>query len=239
MNNTIFKAMDTMIQWMKDKKGNVSYSMTNRNGPHSYDCSSAVYYALISAGFLPNGYIGNTETLFSHLEQYGWKQVLSDDTYLPGDIFIWGQRGASSGSAGHTGIFINSSEIIHCNYTANGISIDPYKETWIKNERPIATIYRYGSSELPTFFEVQRIPLTGIFVPNQEVYVRAQPRTTSPSLATYIQGQSINYDSYCIQDELIWISYIAYSGNRRYVAIAPNDGISSNIWGSGFDKSAL
>ena len=58
--------IDVMIQWFRDRLGKVTYSMDYRNGPHSYDCSSAVYSALIKAGFLPpNTWLGNTETLFA------------------------------------------------------------------------------------------------------------------------------------------------------------------------------
>lgn len=59
MNNSVFEAIDLMIQWMNERKGKVTYSMTNRYGPNSYDCSSAVYYALVFAGFLNAGSMGN------------------------------------------------------------------------------------------------------------------------------------------------------------------------------------
>lgn len=237
MNNIVFEAIDLMIQWMNERKGRVTYSMVNRYGPDSYDCSSAVYYALIYAGFLNAGNIGNTETLFNDLERYGWKKV-NAKPYYKGDIFIWGERGASSGSAGHTGIFLENNNIIHCNYSANGISTDDYDEVWNQKGNPIATIYRYGSNELPTFnFELS--PLVGTFIPNQSLPVCSEPTEASPALDYYLSGQSINYDSYCINDGYIWISYIAYSGYRRYVAVGPNDGIDSNVWGTGFDKSII
>ena len=68
--------------------------------------------------------MGNTETLFGSLESIGWKQT---PTPKRGDIFIWGVRGASDGAGGHTGMFIDGSSVIHCNYGANGISIDNYQ----------------------------------------------------------------------------------------------------------------
>lgn len=68
--------------------------------------------------------MGNTETLFGSLESIGWKQTPNPKR---GDIFIWGVRGASDGAGGHTGMFIDSSSVIHCNYGANGISIDNYQ----------------------------------------------------------------------------------------------------------------
>ena len=65
--------IDQAIAWMEQRKGKVTYSMNYRTGPHSYDCSSAVYFALRDAGLLPqNIAIGNTETLFHDLESNGW-----------------------------------------------------------------------------------------------------------------------------------------------------------------------
>lgn len=55
---------ESMIQWMQNRLGKVTYSMTHRLGPNSYDCSSAVFLAMIAGGFLPSGSMGNTETLF-------------------------------------------------------------------------------------------------------------------------------------------------------------------------------
>ena len=71
--------IDQAIAWMEQRKGKVTYSMNYRTGPHSYDCSSAVYFALRDAGLLPqNIAIGNTETLFHDLESNGWTQVRPD-----------------------------------------------------------------------------------------------------------------------------------------------------------------
>lgn len=163
---------------------------------------------------------------------------MDNKPYNKGDIFIWGERGASSGSAGHTGIFIGNNQIIHCNYSSNGISIDDYDDVWNLKGNPTSTIYRYGSNELPDFDD-ELHPLVGTFIPNQNLPVCSEPTVASPALDYYMSGQSIHYDSYCINEGYIWISYIAYSGYRRYVAIGPNDGIASNVWGTGFDKSIV
>ncbi|HEM5025496.1 TPA: glucosaminidase domain-containing protein, partial [Streptococcus suis] len=42
------------------------------------------------------------------------------------DVFIWGKHGYSSGEGGHTGIFVDNVNIIHCNFKRNGITIDDY-----------------------------------------------------------------------------------------------------------------
>ena len=57
-------SIENMIAWMQARKGKVTYSMTSRMGPNSYDCSSSVFFAMIAGGFLSAGSMGNTETLF-------------------------------------------------------------------------------------------------------------------------------------------------------------------------------
>lgn len=113
--------MKTTIDWFKQRQGKVTYSMAYRMGPNSYDCSSAVFYALIAGGFLPKGtFIGNTESLFQ-LEGDLFTQITRKQVRR-GDIFVAGYKGGSGGSAGHTGIFTANNRIIHCNYYDNGIS---------------------------------------------------------------------------------------------------------------------
>lgn len=49
--------------------------------------------------------------------------------------------------------------------------------------------------------------------------IQAEPKLSSPDLASYSAGQSVNYDRVLTADGYQWISYIAYSGNRRYIAV--------------------
>ena len=55
---------------------------------------------------------------------------------------FWGKRGASAGAFGHTGMFIDSVNIIHCNYAYNGISINSHDERWLYAGQPYFYIYR-------------------------------------------------------------------------------------------------
>ena len=113
---------EAMIDWMESKIGKATYSMASRNGPYSYDCSSAVYSSMIYAGVLPAGhYLGSTETLFQ--EEGGLLQRIDRSQVQRGDIFVSGVPGGSSGAAGHTGIAYSPSEIIHMTYGLNGIGI--------------------------------------------------------------------------------------------------------------------
>ena len=140
--------MDKAIEWFEQRQGRVSYSMDYRNGPNSYDCSSAIYHALIYAGILPQGFrIGNTETEFVDLPKFGFQRIEADaNGYIPtqrGDIFIWGKQGYTNGADGHTGIFIDQNNIIHCAYGYNGIHIDNHDKLAEINNTQYLTIFRY------------------------------------------------------------------------------------------------
>lgn len=142
--------VETAIKWFTDREGKVTYSMNSRLGPSSYDCSSAIYFALRAGGFLNDGVMGNTDSLFGHLEAAGWKKVaVNSKGYYDvkrGDIFIWGVRGASGGAAGHTGIFTDSGNIIHCNFGYNGITVNNHDVIWSYNGKPVVTVYRYSGN---------------------------------------------------------------------------------------------
>ena len=140
--------MDKVIEWFAQRQGRVSYSMNYRNGPSSYDCSSSIYHALIYAGILPAGFrIGNTETEFVDLPKFGFQRIEADiNGYIPtqrGDIFIWGKQGQTLGANGHTGVFIDQNNIIHCAYAYNGIHIDNHDKLAGWNNIQYLTIFRY------------------------------------------------------------------------------------------------
>lgn len=121
--STVTGDIDAMIKWFEDRLGKVRYSMSYlRVGPYYYDCSSAVFSALIAGGFRPKGSVlGSTETLYS-LE--GTLLIPIDFSEVQrGDIFVAGPKGGSSYGAGHTGVYYGDGKIIHCNYADNGISI--------------------------------------------------------------------------------------------------------------------
>lgn len=116
--------INRVIDWFKIREGKVRYSMTNRLGPNSYDCSSALFNALIAGGYLPsNTFIGNTETLYALEGKL--LMPISRSQAQRGDIFVSGVKGGSLGSGGHTGVFLNNSTIIHCTYGKNGIATTP------------------------------------------------------------------------------------------------------------------
>ena len=117
-------SLKKLVKWFEDREGKVTYSMNQRSGPNSYDCSSAVYSALWYAGYTTKiNWLGNTETLFKE-NGYLFKEVKRSEVRR-GDIFIAGVEGNSLGAGGHTGMVYNYNQIIHCNYSSNGIAVTP------------------------------------------------------------------------------------------------------------------
>lgn len=110
------------ISWMQARQGKVRYSMTSRQGPNSYDCSSAVFYALRHAGFPHTSHIGNTETLFG-LQGKLLTPINRANGLRAGDVFVSGRKGGSANAYGHTGFALNATEAIHCSSSFNGIGV--------------------------------------------------------------------------------------------------------------------
>lgn len=71
------------------------------------------------------------------------------------------------------------------------------------------------------------IPFSGTYKFTDRRSVVAEPKMSSPELAYYSKGQSVNYDKTVDADGYKWISYIAGSGKRRYIAIQKLNTIAS------------
>ncbi|MBU5359584.1 hypothetical protein KQI58_00670 [Enterococcus raffinosus] len=109
---------ETALQYGLALRGKICYSMSNRLGAYSMDCSSFVFRSLIAAGFLQkNAFIGNTETLF-RLNGTLLKEINRSDVRR-GDLWVAGYEGASLGSAGHCGWFLSdiNGDALHCTYS--------------------------------------------------------------------------------------------------------------------------
>ncbi|AGU82287.1 surface antigen [Streptococcus anginosus C1051] len=64
------------------------------------------------------------------------------------------------------------------------------------------------------------IPAQGVYRFTKRSSIKAEPRMSAPELAYYNAGQSVTYDKVLNADGVTWISYIAFSGKRRYIAIS-------------------
>ncbi|KIS10044.1 peptidoglycan amidohydrolase family protein [Streptococcus equi] len=137
------------IAWMGLKEGHVSYSMDYRNGPDSYDCSSAICSALIYAGASNPGWLLNTEYMHDWLIANGYVLIAENEDWESqrADIAIWGLRGQSAGAGGHVVMFIDADNIIHCNYARNNITIDNYNQTAAASGWMYSYVYRYAGTQ--------------------------------------------------------------------------------------------
>lgn len=224
------------LKWFDDrhrkKKGSPSYSMINRYLNPNLDCSSAVFYALIAGGFLPKDIaIGTTEDLFKLVHKGYFEEVYNYKDVQVGDIFIRGGEGTSWGANGHTGLFYKKDGIVHCNYYNNGISyndlnsyltyyIDRVRSSNERYFRPKALVKKpitpskKPSNNKPVLISKKQ----GRCIIHVATNVRSYPSTSSQIVAVYRPNQSLNYDSIYKHNGYYWVSYIAYSGKRRYVA---------------------
>ena len=71
------------------------------------------------------------------------------------------------------------------------------------------------------------VPQSGLNLPSQgsytftsQVEVKSQPKMSAPTEFTFDKGEKINYDKVLDADSHQWISYVSYSGTRRYIPIA-------------------
>ncbi|TDL37515.1 LysM peptidoglycan-binding domain-containing protein [Macrococcoides bohemicum] len=121
---------DVMVQWFYDRMGKTRYqSYAGRWGKDTWDCSSAVYAAMIEAGYLPKQTVlGDTTTMFAQENRLFIPIKKKDVRY--GDIFVLGSKVNSRGALGHTGVILNKNQIIHMGYKTaydNGIMITGYQ----------------------------------------------------------------------------------------------------------------
>ena len=72
----------------------------------------------------------------------------------------------------------------------------------------------------PTTTGAINLPATGTYTFTGRASIKAEAKVSSPELAYYDKGMSVNYDKVLTADGRQWISYVTASGARRYVDIA-------------------
>lgn len=85
-----------------------------------------------------------------------------------------------------------------------------------------------STNQQPTSFRKLKDENGTMTVTVDKLNVRTQPSTTTGQIvATYQKGESMRYDSVYSGSGYIWVSYVSYSGPRRYVAagVASQDGL--------------
>ncbi|WP_238386380.1 GBS Bsp-like repeat-containing protein [Streptococcus sp. S784/96/1] len=76
------------------------------------------------------------------------------------------------------------------------------------------------TTQLPVQIKAQiTLPSKGIYVFKKSSPIKAEAKSVSPTLATYDKGEKVNYDRVLIAEGKQWISYLSYSGARRYIQV--------------------
>ncbi|MCK3942201.1 40K cell wall protein precursor [Streptococcus suis] len=63
------------------------------------------------------------------------------------------------------------------------------------------------------------LPSSGTYTFKSRLAIRNSPSLSSPVLFHYSIGQSVRYDRVVTAEGRQWISYVSFSGARRYIAI--------------------
>ena len=155
---------EVAVAWFEQRSWKVTYSMTHRDGPASYDCSSSVYYALRAAGASAASWAVNTESAHNWLIGNGYALIAenSDWNMQRGDVIIWGRKGQSIGSGGHAMLAIDSTRIIHCSYGYNGINVNNYDQYYGWNAGTMGGpyVYVYRQKTTPSSAAATKQPAT-------------------------------------------------------------------------------
>ncbi|HGA1328728.1 TPA: SH3 domain-containing protein [Streptococcus suis] len=64
------------------------------------------------------------------------------------------------------------------------------------------------------------LPASGSYTIQSYSSVRNNPSLSSPEITFYGAGSVVRYDKVITAEGRTWISYISYSGARRYIAIS-------------------
>ena len=67
----------------------------------------------------------------------------------------------------------------------------------------------------------EKLPASGTYNVTRSLNVKNEPKASAETLYTLEKGYKVNYDKVLTADNHQWISYISYSGTRRYVDIVP------------------
>lgn len=75
------------------------------------------------------------------------------------------------------------------------------------------------TSPAPTQTHTSGLANSGTYTFTQQAPIKAQAKQSSTTLDYYYAGESVRYDRVLTADGYQWISYLSYSGQRRYIPI--------------------
>ena len=215
-----------MVNWAK----NNVYKWIDMDGMYGAQCVDLIMaYVKTFANFQ---IYGNAIDYLTNSIPSGWKRYYKGDTNIaPGDIAIW--HWGSWDKYGHVGIVI---EVNNGLITSIEQNVDGTPEQggvariMSRDDTCLAGFIRpsYDSNE-----DWTRVDENGKFtVTVPAINVRTKPSISGEIVSSYSEGEVVYYDSYVIKEGFVWISYISYSNERRYMAVGSHDGTRRlSSWG--------
>lgn len=215
-----------MVNWAK----NNVYKWIDMDGMYGAQCVDLIMaYVKTFANFQ---IYGNAIDYLTNSIPSGWKRYYKGDTNIaPGDIAIW--HWGSWDKYGHVGIVIEVNKGLITSVEQN---VDGSPEQggvariMSRDDTCLAGFIRpsYDSNE-----DWTRVDENGKFtVTVPAINVRTKPSISGEIVSSYSEGEVVYYDSYVIKEGFVWISYISYSNERRYMAVGSHDGTRRlSSWG--------
>ena len=166
-------------------------------GPDSFDCSGLVMYCYEQCGYGFN-HRPTTYTLIEMGSSVSQSNLIIADLVFP--------------SSGHVQIYSGNGNIIHAPKSGDVVKEVSLYKFW-KGRRLISG----GSSNNDDDGGSSTNTSGTATVTASALNVRSSASSSSSSVATYYKGESFNYDKIVKNSECSWLSYVSYSGSRRYV----------------------
>ena len=166
-------------------------------GPDSFDCSGLVMYCYEQCGYYFD-HRPTTYTLVNMGSAVSQSNLIKADLVLPND--------------GHVQIYSGNGKIIHAPKSNDVVKEVALYAFW-KGRRLISGSSSGGGSSGGSTTNTSGTAT----VTASAVNVRSSASTSGSVVASYSKGETFNYDSVVKNSECSWLSYISYSGPRRYV----------------------
>ncbi|NQN53470.1 CHAP domain-containing protein [Streptococcus suis] len=184
-------------------------------GLYTRQCTSFVAYRLSSVnGFtLPRAY-GNADVWGTRAQSEGYRVDMNPAL---GAVAWWNTMHV----AWVTAIDGDRVEIEEYNYNYS----ESYHRRWISKNSVSGYIHfkDLSSSSItqtkPTTSNSSSLASSGTYTFTQQAPIKNEAKQSSPTIDYYYSGETVRYDKVLTADGYQWISYLSYSGARRYIPI--------------------
>lgn len=204
----------------------------DQDGAYGTQCVDLPNY--LSVLYFGKALWGNAIDLLNSAASLGYKVEYNeagnvDSRPLAGAVFVMDTTYIAGHPYGHTGVVTQDSDgyamkTIEQNIDGNADSLyvggpARYNE---RNFDGIVGWFYYPVDDTVTIVEnsdLISLPEVRTYtVGVEQLNIRTAPSTDAEVVGTYEQGDEFNYMEFCNANGYEWLSYVSYSGERRYVA---------------------